>query len=157
MKTRVGTGEWSRKQNNCTKMVGAHPRPHFSVDERVFMVLKYTETGNVLETITRFQRQFLNQRTTCRQTIMDNYNKYVQYGLSLNRDVGNSGRSCLEIALETWLFPEHYRFLYTLRPFSHIHLLKTVVWDVHKPSSYSSSAFCSIRLFQSLVSLIIKH
>ena len=55
------------------------------------MVLKYTETGNVLETISRFQKQFLNQRTMCRQTIMDNYNKYVQNGLSLNRKVGNSG------------------------------------------------------------------
>ena len=32
------------------KMAGARPRLQFSVDERVFMVLKYTETGNVLET-----------------------------------------------------------------------------------------------------------
>ena len=44
---------------------------------------------------------------------MDNYNKYVQYGLSLDRDVGNSRRFCSETAFETWLFPEHYRFLYT--------------------------------------------
>ena len=118
--------------------------------------LKFTETGYVLGTIRRFQRHFPNQRTPCRQTIVDNYNKYVKYGLSvnrLNRDVGNS----LETAFETWLFPEHYRFLYTLKQFCHIHLLKTVVWDVHQPSSYSSSAFCSIRLFQSLVSLIIKR
>ena len=27
------------------KMAGAHPRPQSSVDERVFIVLKYTETG----------------------------------------------------------------------------------------------------------------
>ena len=27
-------------------MVDAHPRPQFLVDERVFMVLKYTETAN---------------------------------------------------------------------------------------------------------------
>ena len=39
-------------------MAGAHPRPQFSVDERVFMVLKYTETGNVLETIRRFKCSF---------------------------------------------------------------------------------------------------
>ena len=78
-------------------MVGAHPRPHFSVDEQVFMVLKFTETGNVVETIRRFQRHFPNQRTPCRQAIVDNYSKYVQYGLSLNRDVGNS----LETAFET--------------------------------------------------------
>ena len=56
------------------------------------MVFKYTETGYVLETIRRFQKQFSNQRTPCRQTRMDNYNKYVQYGLNLNRKVGNSGR-----------------------------------------------------------------
>ena len=36
--------------------------------------------------------QFPNQRTLCRQTMMDNYNKYVQYGLSLNRNIGNSAR-----------------------------------------------------------------
>ena len=59
-------------------MAAAHPKPQFSVDERVFMVLKYIETGNVLETFRRLERQFLNQRTPCRQTIMDNYNKYVQ-------------------------------------------------------------------------------
>ena len=52
MKPRTGTDERSRKQTNCTKMVGAQ----FSVDERVFTVLKYTETGNVLETIRSFQR-----------------------------------------------------------------------------------------------------
>ena len=74
-------------------LAGAHPRPQFSVDEWVFMVLKYTESGNVLETIRRFQRHFSNQMTLCRQTIMDNYNKYFQYVLSLNRNVGNSGRS----------------------------------------------------------------
>ena len=72
-------------------MAGAHSRPQFSVDEWVFMVLKYTETSNVLETV-MFQRQFPNQRTPCRQTKMDNYNKYVHYGLSLNRNIGNSGR-----------------------------------------------------------------
>ena len=48
MKPITGTDEWSRKQKNCTKimkMAGAHPRPQSSVDERVFIVLKYTETG----------------------------------------------------------------------------------------------------------------
>ena len=60
------------------KMAVAYPRPQFSVDERVFMVLKDIETGNVLETIIRIERQFPNQRTPCRQTIMDNYKRYVQ-------------------------------------------------------------------------------
>ena len=54
------------------------------------MVLKYTETGNVLGTMKRFQRQFPNRKTPCRQIIMDNYNKYVgcPVCLSLNRNVG---------------------------------------------------------------------
>ena len=48
---------------------------------------------------------------------MDNYNKYVQYGLGLNKNISNSGRSYPETAFETlWLFPEHCRFLYTLKP-----------------------------------------
>ena len=103
MKPRTGTDKWSRKQKNCTKIVAAHPRPHFPADERVFMILKYTETSNVLEAIKRFQRQLPNQRTPCRQTIMDYYNiKFVQYGLSLNRNDGNSGRSCSETAFETY-------------------------------------------------------
>ena len=60
-------------------MAGAHPRPQFSVDELVFIVLKYTETGKVLEAIGSFESKFPNQRTPCRQTTMDNYNKCVQY------------------------------------------------------------------------------
>ena len=71
-------------------MAGAHPKPQFSVDERVFMVLKYIETGNVLETFRRLERQFLNQRTPCRQTIMDNTISMSSHGVSLNRNVGNS-------------------------------------------------------------------
>ena len=71
------TKNWNRrmeqKAKNCTKMAGAHPKPQFSVDERVFMVLEYTETDKVLETIRRFQRQFPNQRTPCRKPVMDNY------------------------------------------------------------------------------------
>ena len=92
-KPRTGTDEWRQKAEELYEdgSFGANPWLHFSVDKRVFMVLKYTETGNVLETIRKFQRQFPNQTTPCRQTIMDNYNKYAQYGLSLNRNVGHSG------------------------------------------------------------------
>ena len=67
-------------------MVGAHSRPHFSEDERAFMVLKYTETGNVLETIGKFQRQFPSQGTPCKQTIMDNYNKYMSSMVKFGRE-----------------------------------------------------------------------
>ena len=143
--------------------IQAHPRPHFPVDEHVFMVLKYTETTNVLETIRRFQRQFLNLRTPCRQTITDNYNKFVQYGLILYRNVGNSGRSCSETAFETfWLFPKHYQFTIYMYFKNHFPTHSStgncgLGCDVHQPSSYSSSAFCFIRLFKFLVSLIVEN
>ena len=42
-------------------MACAHPRPQFSVDEWVLMVLKYTETDSILKTIRRFQKQFPNR------------------------------------------------------------------------------------------------
>ena len=152
----------SRKQNSCMKIVAAHPRPHFPVDERVFMILKCPETKNVRATIRTLKRQFPNQRSPCRQTIMDNYNKFVQYGLSLNRNVGKSGRSCSETAFETfWLFPEHYWFTDTLKPFSHPFIywkLWSGMWCAPAINySYSSSAFCSIHLFQFLFSVIVKH
>ena len=41
MKPRTGTDEWNRKQKNCTKIAYAHPRPQFSVDERVVMARGY--------------------------------------------------------------------------------------------------------------------
>ena len=44
-------------------------RPQFSVDECGEMILKYTETSNVLETIRRFQRQFPNRNVHyCRRS-----------------------------------------------------------------------------------------
>ena len=136
MKPKSRTDEWSRKQKNCNEDSYCTSKTTFSsVDERVFMVLKYTETSNVLETIRRFQRQFPNQRTPCRQTIqtiMDNYHKFVQYGLSLNKNLGNCGRYCSETAFETlWLFPEHYRII-LWKPFSHPFIywkLWSVMWS----------------------------
>ena len=60
--------EWRRK------MAGAHPRPQFSEDERVLIVLKCTETNIVVETTRCFQRQF-----RCIQTLMDKYkDKHVK-------------------------------------------------------------------------------
>ena len=55
VKPRSGTDKWKGRmeQTNCTKMVGAYTKPHFSEDGRVFMVLKYTEIGNVLKRITK--------------------------------------------------------------------------------------------------------
>ena len=71
MKPRTGTDDWStRKQKNCSKMAGAHPKT--TVFSRWmwgngFKI--YTETGNVLETIRRFQRQFLNRNVHyCRRS-----------------------------------------------------------------------------------------
>ena len=113
-----GTDEWEQKAEELYEYGWCTSQTFFILeDERMFMVFMYTRTGNVLEIIRRFHRHFPNQRTRCRQTNMDNYNKYVQYGLSLSRNIGNSGGSCSEAAFESfWLFPEHYQFLYTLKP-----------------------------------------
>ena len=61
-----------------------------STDERVFMVLKHTKTGNVLET--GFKGSFRIRGHRADKQWWTNYNKYVQYGLSLNRNVDNSRR-----------------------------------------------------------------
>ena len=74
--------EWSRKQKICTKMAIAHARPQFSVHKRMFMVLKYRETG---QCSVRFKRQYPNQRTSCRHTIMENTIGMSKYGLPLHR------------------------------------------------------------------------
>ena len=84
-------------------MVGAHFRPHFSEDERVFMVLKYTELELVMfwKQSTGFKGSLQTRgHRTCSQKIINNYN--VQYGLCLNRHVGNSGSFCSETAFETF-------------------------------------------------------
>ena len=43
--------EWPTKQKICTKMACAYQGPPFSVDGRVFMILKCRETCYVLETM----------------------------------------------------------------------------------------------------------
>ena len=64
------TKDWNRRMEQKaeelyeSKMAGAHPKPQFSVDECGEMVLKCTETGNVLETIRRFQKQFQTGTST---------------------------------------------------------------------------------------------
>ena len=57
------------------------------------MVLKYTDLEKLVmvwKLSEGFKNSFESEDTM--QTIMDNYDKNVQYGLSLNRDVGNSRR-----------------------------------------------------------------
>ena len=88
--------KWNRRleqktEKKCTKMVGAHSRPHLSEDERVtdgcLWFWSIQKPIKFWEWWKRFQRQFPNRRTPCRQIIMDKYNRYVQYGLSLNGNV----------------------------------------------------------------------
>ncbi len=56
------------------------------------MVVKYIETGSQFETIRLFQVEFPNSRVRVRHTVDYNYNKYLTYGTSENRNKGNSGR-----------------------------------------------------------------
>ena len=80
------TKDWNRRMEQKaeelyeSKMAGAHPKPQFSVDECGEMVLKCTETGNVLETIRRFQKQFPNRNVHyCRRSGLFKLNSYWTY------------------------------------------------------------------------------
>ena len=103
----------------------------------------------VLDTIRRFQRHFPNKRTWCRQTIMDNYNKYSKNGLSLNRNVGNPGvgNSGRSRTAQTQANIDMVRRALEAHPLLNcntapnhkpsFHLLKTMVLDMRQPSSYN--------------------
>ena len=67
-------------------------RPQFTLEERVFMVVTYCQTGSQVETLNRFRVQFPNSRLPSRHTVNKNYRKYIEYGTSTNRNSGNSGR-----------------------------------------------------------------
>ena len=123
-----------QEADELTKMAGAHSRPQFSVDE---WVGKCTEIGNLLETIRKFQRQFPNRNVQDCWRSCSNFNHtghtYCKCPLFFVSMVSSDS----ETAFETfWLFPEHYRFLYTLKPWIPAHLLRIVVWDVHQVTNH---------------------
>ena len=67
-----------------TKMVGAHPRPQFLVDERMYRI------NSVLEATRCFQRQFLNHEDVADNiTVNDKYVRvvYVWTRTSAREDV----------------------------------------------------------------------
>ena len=68
------------------------PRPQFSTEQRTFMVLTYTQTNNLQETLRLFQERFPDARQPHGSTVMRNVAKYNNHGTSLNRNKGNSGR-----------------------------------------------------------------
>ena len=56
------------------------------------MVVKYSETRSQAETIRQFILQFPNARVPIRHTITRNYQKYLEFGKSGNRNKDNCGR-----------------------------------------------------------------
>ncbi len=64
----------------------------FTLDERVFMVLKYHETRSPAEVIRQFQLQFPGRRMPFRHTVTRNYQKFLDHGTCHNLNSGNSGR-----------------------------------------------------------------
>ena len=92
---------------------------------------------------------------------MDNYNKFVQYGVIWTETMAIVDVPVRKLPLKPTDCFQNITALryYTLEPFSTHSSTENcgLGCDVHQPSSYSSSAFCSIRLFQFLVSLIVKH
>lgn len=67
-------------------------RPQFTLEQRVFMVLSYNQTWSQTETIRLFRIEFPNCRIPSRFTIKKNYDKYLIFGVSTNRNAGHSGR-----------------------------------------------------------------
>ena len=74
-------------------MAAVQQRPQFTLEERVFMVVNYCETWSQAETLRLFAIQFPNTRLPDRQSVDYDYNKYVAFGVSINRNVGHSGRT----------------------------------------------------------------
>ena len=121
MTPRTGTDEWNRKQKNCTaRIAGAHP-PTTVLSRWMGVYVKYTKTRNVLETITRFQKQFPNSFHNCRH-FCSNVNYTGRTYCNTNCPllfvctVSSDSVTVFEII---WLFPEHYQFLYTLKTIKH--------------------------------------
>ena len=82
------------------------------------MVFKlYSKTGNILETIRRFQRQFPNINVHYCQRSCSNLNHTGQTYFNCPLLFVCLVSSDSEIAFGTfWLISEHYWFLYTLKP-----------------------------------------
>ena len=121
------------------------------------MVLKYTETGNVLERI-RFQSQFPNRNVYyCRrpcQNLNHTGHTYCNCPLLFVCTVSSDSETVFKTF---WLFPENTGFCMLKK-----HKYPFIYWEMWSGmctnhQSCSSSAFCSIRLFQALVSLILKY
>ena len=72
--------------------MAARHQPQFTLDQHVFVVVNYWNTWSATETLRLFAMQYPNMRLPSRHTLKNDYNKYVQFAVSTNRDHGNSGR-----------------------------------------------------------------
>ena len=123
------------------------------------MVLKYTETGNTLETTRRFQRQFPNRNVYYCQRPCSNWNHTGHTVIEIIVIVHYCLSTRCPLIRKLFLKPsEHYTGFCILEnykyPFIYFEMWSGMCTN-HQ--SFSSSAFCFIRLFQFLVSLILKH
>ena len=161
MKPRKRIDEWSgRKQKSCIKMAGAHPKTVFSRWMGREMVLKYTETDNVLETIS-FQRQFPNRNIYYCRRPCSNLNHtghtvielivIVHYCLSarcpLIRKLFLKPFDCFQ-NITGFCILQHHKYPF-INPFIYLEMWSGMCTN--------HQSFCYIRLFQFLVSLILKH
>ena len=64
----------------------------FSIEQRVFMVITYCATGSSNQVQSLFRREFPRSRVPYRSTIIRNVDKYLEYGVSTNRQKYASGR-----------------------------------------------------------------
>ena len=62
-----------------------------SIEQRVFMVVTYCATGSSNQVQGLFGREFPSSRVPYRSTIIRNVDKYLEYGVSTNRQKDASG------------------------------------------------------------------
>ena len=66
--------------------------PFFSIEQRVFMFFTYCATGSSNQVQGLFRREFPRSRVPYQSTIIRNVDKYLEYGISINRQKDASGR-----------------------------------------------------------------
>ena len=63
-----------------------------TTEQRVFIVLHYTQTQSIAAVQNAFRPRFPDRNPPTKRTVMKNVRKYSEAGTSLNLNKGNSGR-----------------------------------------------------------------
>ena len=149
MKPRTGTENGTESRRIVRRWLVHIPEHSLHIDERVFMVLKYTETGKVLK-----NNQKVLKAVSEHERQLPTFLFKLPYWTYL-----------LSMSIFFWFWNCLWKLLIVSRTLAVSVYFKTINTCSSEekcglkcvPSSYSFSAFYSICLFHFLVSLIVKH